>query len=215
MVLTQAEENKNRLISAGITALLFGLLLLFLILFNMITPNPPFPLQEGGGGGKEMALGMITNNNDNVDYNTLGNVTDVVTEKNEKILTDENGEVVPLEEDRPEVKEEKTVIKPTKPKEVVKPLSEAEKIREKLKKTKNNMTNKKSRLGSEPKFAILKRSGEESSKSDNNSNQNHFDQSPKELVSKESGNQNYLSSSDKVEYTRITTQIDSKTDQQL
>ena len=77
------------------------------------------------------------------------------------------------------------------------------------------MTNKKSRLGSEPKFAILKRSGEESSKSDNNSNQNHFDQSPKELVSKESGNQNYLSSSDKVEYTRITTQIDSKTDQQL
>jgi outer membrane biosynthesis protein TonB len=137
MVLTQAEENKNRLISAGITALLFGLLLLFLILFNMITPNPPFPLQEGGGGGKEMALGMISNNNDAVDYNTLGNVTDVVTEKNEKIVTDKNGEEVPLEEDRPEVKEEKTVIKPTKPKEEVKPMSPAEKIRADLKKTKN------------------------------------------------------------------------------
>lgn len=77
------------------------------------------------------------------------------------------------------------------------------------------MTNKKSRLGSEPKFAILKRTGNKNSV-DNKSNEKNLDQSPKELVSQEVSDENYSKSiPEKIEFVRITTQIDSKTDQQL
>jgi outer membrane biosynthesis protein TonB len=138
MTLTQAEENRNRLISGIITLLIFGLLLLFLILFQLITPNPPFP--EGGGGGQELALGMINVGNDDIDFGSMGSVTDVVTEKTEKaekILTDENGETVPIEkEEKPEVKNNVTVIKPVAPKPEVKPETEAEKLAKKFKKNK-------------------------------------------------------------------------------
>jgi TonB family protein len=71
----------------------------------------------------------------------MGEVKSVVTEKTEskeKILTDENGEAVPLNETKPEVKEEKIVITPVKPKPVIKePVKEktaAEKLAEKFKK---------------------------------------------------------------------------------
>jgi outer membrane biosynthesis protein TonB len=137
MVITRAEENKNRLISGGITLAIFALLLLFLILFQLITPNPPFP--EGGGGGQEMAIGMMNLGNDDIDFGNMGSVTDVVTEKTEKtekILTDDNGETVPINDEKPEVKENKTVITPVKPKEVVvvKEKTEAEKLADKFKK---------------------------------------------------------------------------------
>ncbi len=82
MILTRREENKNRAISAGITSLIFALLLLFLILFKLVTPNPPFP-ESGGGGGQELALGMINMGNDDIDFGSMGSVTDVVTEQNE------------------------------------------------------------------------------------------------------------------------------------
>lgn len=134
MILTRQEENKNRLISAGITALLFGLLLLFLILFQLITPNPPFP-ESGGGGGQELALGMMNMGNDDIDFGSMGSVTDVVTEKTEEnILTDDNGETVPIAENKPEVKNNTTVIKPVVPKEVVPEKTEAQKLAEKFKK---------------------------------------------------------------------------------
>jgi outer membrane biosynthesis protein TonB len=136
MVITQAEENKNRIISGTITLVIFGLLLLFLILYNLITPNPAFP-ELGGGGGQELALGMMDVGNGDIDYGSMGSVTDVVTEKSEKkeeIVTDENGEVVPLNESKPEIKNNTTVITPVKPKEVVKPKTEAEKLAEKFKK---------------------------------------------------------------------------------
>ncbi len=136
MVITQSEENKNRVISGAITLVIFALLLLFLILYNLITPNPAFP-ESGGGGGQELALGMLNVGNDNVDYGSMGNVTDVVTEKSddkEKIVTDENGETVPLNETKPEIKNNTTVITPVKPKEIVKPKTEAEKLAEKFKK---------------------------------------------------------------------------------
>lgn len=142
MELSRTEENKNRAISATVTLLLFALLILFLILFNLITPNPPFP-EAGGGGGQEIALGMMNVGNDDVDYNDMGKVTDVVaeTQKQEQIITDENGEDVQITENKTEVKENKMVITPVKPKqqvvkEVVKEKTEAEKLLEKFKKNK-------------------------------------------------------------------------------
>lgn len=139
MQLTQSEENRNRLISAGITSLIFGLLLLFLILFQMITPNPPFP-ESGGGGGQELAFGMMNVGNDDIEFGTMGSVTDVVTEKSEQkeeLLKDDNGEEIPLNETKPEIKNNTTVITPVKPKVEVKEKTAAEKLAEKFKKKKN------------------------------------------------------------------------------
>ncbi|MBA3662986.1 MAG: energy transducer TonB [Bacteroidetes bacterium] len=138
MQLTREEENKNRIISGVTTAVIFGLLLLFFILFNLVTQNPPFP-EDGGGGGQELALGMMNAGNDNLDYSSMGNLTNVVAEKTpqkEDILTDENGEPVPLKEEKiePETKENTTVIKPVKEKVIVKEKTAAEKLAEKFKK---------------------------------------------------------------------------------
>ncbi|MDP1803346.1 MAG: hypothetical protein Q8L81_18430 [Bacteroidota bacterium] len=138
MELTRAEENKNRVISGIITSTIFTLLLLFLILFKLITPNPPFP-ETGGGGGQELALGMMSVGNDDVDYGSLGKVTDVVVEKEtpkENIVTDENGENVQINETKPEIKNNTTVITPVKEKVVVvvKEKTAAEKLAEKFKK---------------------------------------------------------------------------------
>lgn len=135
MELTRSEENKNRIISGVITSTIFGLLLLFLILYKLITPNPPFP-ESGGGGGQELALGMMSVGNDDIDYGSMGSVTDVVTEKEtpkENIVTDENGETVQLNETKPEVKNNTTVITPVKEKVVVKEKTAAEKLAEKFK----------------------------------------------------------------------------------
>lgn len=139
MYLTRQEENKNRVISSLITALVFGLLLLFLILYHLITPNPPFP--SGGGGGQEFALGMMNVGNGNVEFGKMGNVNDVVVEKTpdnpakeEKILTDENGENVNIKENKTETKTNVTVIKPVVHKEVVPEKTAAEKLAEKFKK---------------------------------------------------------------------------------
>lgn len=136
MELTKQEENKNRVISGIITAAIFGLLLLFLILYHLITPNPPFP-EIGGGGGQEIALGMMNVGNDDIDYGNMGKVTDVVVEKEtpkENIVTDENGEDVKMNETQPEIKDNKVVITPVKEKVVVKEKTAAEKLAEKFKK---------------------------------------------------------------------------------
>ena len=136
MELTKTEENKNRIISATITSAIFGLLLLFLILFHIITPNPPFP-ESGGGGGQELALGMMNLGNDNIDYGSLGSVTDVIAENSKTendIVTDENGENVDINEVKPEIKNNTTVITPVKPQKIeIKEKTEAEKLAEKFK----------------------------------------------------------------------------------
>jgi TonB family protein len=140
MEVTRTEENRNRAVSAGITLLIFGLLLLFLILFHLVRPNPPFP-EGGGGGGQELSLGLMTLGNDDIDFSSMGSVTDVVAEKSpatkEEIVTVEGGEDVQLKEEKkkPDIKEETMVIKPVKPKpEPVKEKTEAEKLAEKFKK---------------------------------------------------------------------------------
>lgn len=143
MIITREEENKNRMISGGITLLIFSLLLLFLILFHLITPNPPFP-ESGGGGGQELALGMMSVGNDNIDFGTMGKATDVVvkeepTSAKENIVTDPGGEDVNIKtEDKPEVKNNTTVITPVKPKEIKKEKTAAEKLAEKFKKNTGN-----------------------------------------------------------------------------
>jgi len=135
MELTRTEENKNRAVSAGVTAMIFLLILLFLILFHIITPNPPFP-ESGGGGGQELALGLMEVGNDNIDFGSMGQVTDVVAEKSEaeKIVTVEGGENVKVTETKPKVTSDAMVIKPVKPKEIVKEKTAAEKLAEKFKK---------------------------------------------------------------------------------
>ncbi len=133
MVLTQSELKRNRVISGSATLLIMALLLLFLILFQLITPNPPFP-ESGGGGGQELALGMVDLGNDDVDYSSMGEAADVVTEENEeeKIQTVENGEQVLLEEKTETPKATTQVV--VKPKEIVKEKTAAEKLAEKFKK---------------------------------------------------------------------------------
>jgi outer membrane biosynthesis protein TonB len=140
MILTREEERKNKAKSAGATALIMALLLLFLILFNIVTPNPPFP-ESGGGGGQELALGMMNVGNDDIDYTSMGSAKEVVVEKapaKEQIVTVEGGEEVPVPDDKPVIKEDKVVITPVKPKpvvkEVVKEKTAAEKLAEKFKK---------------------------------------------------------------------------------
>ncbi len=138
MELTRSEENKNRIISGIITSTIFALLLLFLILYQLITPNPPFP-ESGGGGGQEFALGMMNVGSGDIDYGSMGKVTDVVVEKEtpkENIVTDENGENVQINETKPEIKNNTTVITPVKEKVVVvvKEKTAAEKLAEKFKK---------------------------------------------------------------------------------
>jgi outer membrane biosynthesis protein TonB len=139
MELTREEENKNRMISAAITALIFGLLLLFLILFHLVTPNPPFP-EGGGGGGQEFALGMMNMGNSDIDYGSMGNATDVVvkeekTDAKENIVTDPGGENVNINtEENPEIKNNTTVITPVKPNTPKKEKTLAEKLADKYKK---------------------------------------------------------------------------------
>jgi TonB family protein len=136
MELTRSEENKNRALSATITLAIFTLLMLFLIFFQMITPNPPFP-ESGGGGGQELTLGMMDLGNDRIDYGSLGSVTDVVVKKTvpqEKIVTVEHGEDVQVNETKPEIKNNTTVVTPVKPKVEVKEKTAAEKLAEKFRK---------------------------------------------------------------------------------
>jgi len=141
MYITREEDIKNKTISATIAAAIFGLLLLFLILYHMVTPNPPFPIPEGGGGGMEMALGMMDVGNDNVDYSQMGAAPDVVVSedtKKEELLSDENSNVnitedkkedKPEKETKPDIKNNTVTIKP-----IVKELTLAEKLALKYKK---------------------------------------------------------------------------------
>lgn len=140
MELTRSEENKRKLLSGILTSAIMALLILFLILYNLVTPNPPFP-ESGGGGGQEMALGMMDVGTGDVDYSDMGKATRVETEKTdqENIVTAENGEDVDIKESKPEIKEDKVIIKPQPVPQPVKEkpreLTAAEKLAQKFKKT--------------------------------------------------------------------------------
>ena len=145
MVLSQAEENKNRLISLGISLLVFTLLLLFLIFYIIITPNPPFPEAPGGGGGIEFNIGNLIEGTGNVENNGIGDAVQVVESTETKptpqenntqdIVTSDNGEDINLT--KTETKNNtttQTVVIPVQPK--VK--TAAELLKEKFEKNKGN-----------------------------------------------------------------------------
>jgi len=127
MILSQSEENKNRLISMGISLALFTLLLLFLIFYTIITPNPPFPVTEGGGGGIEFNIGNMIEGTGDVENNGIGDAVKVVesnevtppTPQNntENIVTSEQGEDVGIKKNEPKNTSQQTVVIPVKPKE--------------------------------------------------------------------------------------------------
>lgn len=145
MVLSQAEENKNKVISLGISLLVFALLLLFLWLYIIVTPNPPFPEAPGGGGGIEFNIGNLIEGTGNVDGNGIGDAVQVVestevtptpqTNSAEEIVTSENGEDINIA--KTETKNNtttQTVVIPVQPK--VK--TAAELLKEKFEKNKGN-----------------------------------------------------------------------------
>jgi TonB family protein len=146
MVLSQAEENKNRLISLGISLLIFTLLLLFLIFYTIITPNPPFPEAPGGGGGIEFNIGTLIEGTGNVESDGIGEAVKVIESTEvtpptkqensaQDIVTSENGENVNITKtETKNTTTNATVIIPVKPK--VK--TTAELLAEKFNKNKGN-----------------------------------------------------------------------------
>ena len=134
MILSQTEENKNRVISMGISLGIFALLLLFFIYFIIVTPNPPFPETAGGGGGIEFNIGNMIEGTGNVNNNGVGEAVKVVesTEvtptsqsNTEDFITSDNGEDSDIKKNDTKPKQQ-TVVIPVKPVEK----TAAEKIRE-------------------------------------------------------------------------------------
>lgn len=113
------KEQKDRLVAALITFAVAGLILLFLLLFKIITPIPPFP-EMTGGGGQEINFGIYNEGTGNVEGPGIGEATSVVTEsspsKAEESAASQDdfktGEQVLENKDdnRPKVKENATVI---------------------------------------------------------------------------------------------------------
>lgn len=132
MILSQAEENKNKIISAIISLLVFALLLLFLFLYIIVTPNPPFPVTAGGGGGIEFNIGNLIEGTGNVENNGIGDAVQVVesTEvtppanqenSSDNLVTSEQGEDINLTKNETKNNEtnpktNQTVVIPVKPK---------------------------------------------------------------------------------------------------
>lgn len=145
MILSQAEENKNRMISLGISLLIFTLLLLFLIFYVIVTPNPPFPVAPGGGGGIEFNIGNLIEGTGNVESDGIGDAVQVVestdvtpptTENSSQdVVTSDNGEDVNItKSETNNTSTSQTVVIPVKPK--VK--TAAELLAEKFNKNKGN-----------------------------------------------------------------------------
>jgi len=145
MVLSQAEENKTKAISLGISLLIFLLLLLFLIFYIIITPNPPFPEAPGGGGGIEFNIGNFNEGTGNVENNGIGEAIKVVestevvptpqTNSTDEIVTSENGvDINVTKNENKNNTTNQTVVIPVQPK--VK--TAAELLKEKFEKNKGN-----------------------------------------------------------------------------
>lgn len=128
MIVSQNEENKNKLISLGISLLIFALLLLFLLFYLIVTPNPPFPEAPGGGGGLEFNIGTLIEGTGNVENDGMGDAVQVI-ESNEvtpptnqensaqDIVTSENGVDVNITKtENKNTTTNATVVIPVKPK---------------------------------------------------------------------------------------------------
>jgi hypothetical protein len=77
MILSQTEENKNKMISIGISLLIFALLLLFFYsLYHYYSQILLSLLAPGGGGGIEFNIGNLIEGTGNVD-NGIGDAVKV------------------------------------------------------------------------------------------------------------------------------------------
>lgn len=119
------KEQKDRITAALITFGVSALLLLFLILFKIITPLPPFP-EMAGGGGQEINFGIYNEGTGNVEGPGIGEASSVVVESKSSPETQENaakeddfknGEQVldNVDNSKPTIKDNATVITPVKP----------------------------------------------------------------------------------------------------
>lgn len=140
-------EGQRKGIAMGVSLAVHALLLLFFIIYKIITPIPPFPEKEGGGAGYELALG----------FSELGmgdnqNVTDPSTpaaQQESAPPPEEQAEILTSDVDESEVttppkKDDKP--RTDKPKENPKPTAE-EIAREKQRKIDELMGNKGSGSG--------------------------------------------------------------------
>ena len=121
------QHKKERATAALLTLLIMALLFLFLYLYVIITPNPPFPISADGG--EEINFGVYNEGTGNVEGPGIGDATSVVVDKSSTPKTEnsesqdkpfENGEaVLDKKENNPKIKNNTTVITPTKTKEEI------------------------------------------------------------------------------------------------
>ena len=123
-----AQNKKDRAIAALLTLLIMAALFIFLLLFKIFTPNPPFPMSADGG--EEINFGIYNEGTGNVEGPGIGDATSVVVDKSstakaEKSDTKEDedfktGEAVLEKKDNnPKIKNNETVITPSKTKEEI------------------------------------------------------------------------------------------------
>ena len=128
MIATQQQDNKkDKAIAAIITALITGGIILFLYLFVIVTPNPPFPMSADGG--EEINFGIYNEGTGNVEGPGIGDATSVVVDKTSTPKAEESeaqdkpfetGEaVLEKKNENPKIKNNATVITPTKTKEEI------------------------------------------------------------------------------------------------
>ena len=138
--------NKDRATAGIITLLIMAFLFLFLLLYKIITPNPPFPMAEDGG--EEINFGIYNEGTGNVEGPAIGDATSVVVDKSSSAKADENDAkeddyktgdaVLEKKNNNPKIKNNKTVITPTKTKEEIQKEEEEEAAKNLLKAYKTN-----------------------------------------------------------------------------
>ena len=129
---TAEGTRRDQVVAASFSLLILLFIFLFLWLYKIITPNPPF--EFSGEGGMELNFGFYDAGSGNVENSGIGDATSVVTENSsstsptetnssEEIESVENGEVIETKNEKPEIKNDATVITPktntndSKPKE--------------------------------------------------------------------------------------------------
>ena len=127
MIAAQQDNRKDKAIAAILTALIMALILIFLYFYVIITPNPPFPMSADGG--EEINFGIYNEGTGNVENTGIGDATSVVVDKTSTPKEEqsesqdkpfENGEaVLEKKNENPKIKNNETVITPTKTKEEI------------------------------------------------------------------------------------------------
>jgi TonB family protein len=138
--------NKDRATAGIITLLIMALLFLFLLLYKIITPNPPFPM--AADGGEEINFGIYNEGTGSVEGPAIGDATSVEVDKSSSAKAEESDAkeddyktgdaVLEKKENNPKIKNNKTVITPTKTKEEIQKEEEEDAAKNLLKAYKTN-----------------------------------------------------------------------------